>query len=262
MTGSPMNRADLDAIIRLVDLTSLGTDDTPALIKALCWDARQPDPDDATVPAVAAVCVYPALLPAAVNALQGTGIRVAAVAGAFPSGVADPDTKAVEAAEAVAAGAREIDLTIDRRPVLAGHPAHAEVEVATVRAAIGDVPLKVILETGQLEHPGLIATTAHHVIAGGADMLKTSTGKANNGKTWPGATPEVAAILLAAATEHTDRPIGVKVSGGVRTVDAALEYLALARKAYGSNDLTPTQFRFGASALLAELVRTRRTLTD
>jgi deoxyribose-phosphate aldolase len=256
-----MNTADLDAIIRLVDLTSLGSDDTPALIKALCWDAHRPDPDDPTVPSVAAVCIYPALLPSAVQALAGTGIRIAAVAGAFPSGVADPDAKAVEAAAAVAAGAQEIDLTIDRRPVLAGHPEHAGVEVAAVRAAIGAVPLKVILETGQLGHPGLIAATARHVLAAGADMLKTSTGKANNGKTWPGATPEVAAILLAAATEYPDRPIGVKVSGGVRTVGTALEYLALARKAYGTDDLTSDQFRFGASALLADLVRARRGLS-
>ena len=248
-------KADLDAIIRLVDLTSLGVDDTPALITALCWDARQPDPDDPAVPPVAAVCVYPALLPTAVNALSGTGIRIAAVAGAFPSGQADPDAKAAEAAAAVAAGAQEIDLTIDRRPVLAGRPEHAGIEVATVRAAIGDVPLKVILETGELIDPGLIATTAHHVMAAGADMLKTSTGKG-----FPGATPRVAGILLAAATEHTARPIGVKVSGGVRTVEAALEFLALARKAYGTDDLTPDQFRFGASALLADLVRTRRTL--
>jgi deoxyribose-phosphate aldolase len=257
MTGAPTNRADLDAIIRLVDLTSLGVDDTPALIKALCWDAQQPDPDDASVPSVAAVCLYPALLSTAVNALRGTGIRIAAVAGTFPSGRADPDTKAVEAAAAAAAGAQEIDLTIDRRPVLAGHPEHAGVEVAAVRAAIGDVPLKVILETGELEHPGLIATTAHHVIAGGATMLKTSTGKG-----FPGATPEVTGILLAAAAEHTECPVGVKVSGGIRTVESALEYLAQARKAYGTDNLTPAQFRFGASALLAELVRTRRSLPD
>jgi deoxyribose-phosphate aldolase len=251
-----MNVTDLDAIIRLVDLTSLGIDDTPALIKALCWDAQQPDPDDPTVPPVAAVCVYPALLPTAVHALSGSGIRIAAVAGAFPSGVADPDAKAAEAASAVAAGAQEIDLTIDRRPVLAGHPEHAEVEVAAVRAAIGDVPLKVILETGELLNPGLIATTAQHVIAGGADLLKTSTGKG-----FPGATPEVAAILLAAARDHPTRLIGVKVSGGVRSVEAALEYLSLARKAYRTDNLTPDQFRFGASALLADLVRTRRTLS-
>jgi deoxyribose-phosphate aldolase len=256
-----MNTADLDAIIRLVDLTSLGSDDTPALIKALCWDAHQPDPENATVPSVAAVCIYPELLPTAVQALTGTGIRIAAVAGAFPSGVADPDAKAAQAAAAVAAGAQEIDLTIDRGPVLAGHPEHAGVEVAAVRAAIGAVPLKVILETGQLADPGLIAITAQHVLAAGADMLKTSTGKANNGKTWPGATPEVAAILLAAATEYTQRPIGVKVSGGVRTVEVALDYLALARKAYGTDDLTPDQFRFGASALLADLVRARRVLS-
>jgi deoxyribose-phosphate aldolase len=231
------------------------------LIKALCWDAQEPDPADATVPSVAAVCIYPALLPTAVHALADTGIRVAAVAGAFPSGLADPDAKAAEAAAAVAAGAQEIDLTIDRRPVLAGNPEYAQAEVAAVRAAIGAVPLKVILETGQLDDPGLIAATARYVIAGGADMLKTSTGKANNGKTWSGATPEVAAILLAAATEHTARPIGVKVSGGVRTVESALDYLALARKAYGTDNLTPGQFRFGASALLADLVRTRRGLS-
>jgi deoxyribose-phosphate aldolase len=257
MTASPMSRADLDAIIRLVDLTSLGPDDTPALIKALCWDAQLPDPDDASVPSVAAVCIYPVLLASAVNALRGTEIRIAAVAGAFPSGRADPQTKATEAAAAVAAGAQEIDLTIDRRPVLAGNPEQAGLEVAAVRAAIGDVPLKVILETGELEQPDLIATTARHVVAAGADMLKTSTGKG-----FPGATPEVAGILLAAATEHTDRPVGVKVSGGVRSVEAALEYLALARKAYGTDELTPRQFRFGASALLAELVRTRRTLAE
>jgi len=248
--------ADLDAVIRLVDLTSLGEDDTPALITALCWDARQPDPDDATLPPVAAVCVYPRLLPTAVHALAGTGIRIAAVAGAFPSGIADAATKVAQAAAAVADGATEIDLTIDRRPVLAGHPEAAGVEVAAVRAAIGDVRLKVILETGELLDPGLIAATAQHVMIAGADMLKTSTGKGP-----PGATLQVAEILLITAAAHTDRPVGVKVSGGVRTVEAALDYLALARNAFRTNDLTPDQFRFGASALLGELVRARRALT-
>jgi deoxyribose-phosphate aldolase len=167
--------------------------------------------------------------------------------------MADPAAKAAEAAAAVAAGADEIDLTIDRRAVLAGHPEAAGVEVAAVRAAIGDVTLKVILETGELLDPGLIAATAHHVMLAGADLLKTSTGKGP-----PGATPQVAEILLTVAVAHTGRPVGVKVSGGVRTVEAAVEYLTLARNAYGTDDLTPAQFRFGASALLGELVRARR----
>lgn len=247
----------LDAILRLIDLTSLDVSDTPESTLALCVRALRPDPQDATVPSVAAVCVLGHLVEHAAGALAGTGILVAAVAGAFPSGVASVEAKVAEAVAVVEAGAGEVDVTIDRTALLGGRPEVVSEEIAAIRAAVPDVGLKVILETGELPDLATVAEAAWLVMEAGADIVKTSTGKGP-----PGANPKVAATLLetvAAFTAQTGRPIGVKVSGGIRTVPDALDYLRIAQYTFGP-DLTTAQFRFGASALLDAVVTERRAL--
>lgn len=247
--------SDLDAVVRLIDLTSLDAADTLESTLALCARALRPDPQDATLGSVAAVCVLGHLVEHAVAALEGTGVLVAAVAGAFPSGLASVESKVAEAVAVRAAGAHEVDVTIDRTALLGGRPESVREEIAAIRAAVPDVALKVILETGELPDLATVAQAARLVMDAGADLVKTSTGKGP-----PGANPEVAATLLDAVTAYTaktGRTVGVKVSGGIRTVPDALVYLRLARDAFGA-DLTPAQFRFGASALLDVLVEERR----
>lgn len=246
----------LDLVLRLTDLTTLELSDTPESVRALCARARRPDPDDATAPAVAAVCVYPHLVGVAVGALAGSAIAVASVAGAFPSGLAPVEVKVAEAQAALAAGATELDLTIDRQAFLNGRQDDVRAEVAAVRAISASARLKVILETGELSTLDTIRAAADLVLAAGADMVKTSTGKGP-----PGATPAVARVLFEAAVDHerrTGHPVGVKLSGGVRAVADAFAYLELAEEIGGTARLTPDLFRFGASALLDAVVEARR----
>lgn len=249
--------ADLERIVRLVDLTSLDARDTPESTRTLCVRALRPDPDDPAAPPVVAVCVLGHLVEPAVAALAGTGVLVAAVAGAFPSGLASIEQKVAEAVAVVAAGAVEVDVTIDRTALLGGRPEAVTAEISAIRAALPDAVLKVILETGELPDLATASDAAWLVMEAGADVVKTSTGKGP-----PGANPEVAAALLEAVgayTAKTGRPVGVKVSGGIRTVPDALVYLRLAQATFGV-DPTPAQFRFGASALLDALIAQRRTL--
>lgn len=249
--------ANLERIVRLVDLTSLDAADTSESTRALCARALRPDADDPTAPSVAAVCVLGHLVAPAVAALAGTGVLVAAVAGAFPSGLASINQKVAEAVAIVAAGAVEVDVTIDRTALLGGRPEAVSAEIAAIRAAVPGAALKVILETGDLPDLATVSDAAWLVMESGADIVKTSTGKGP-----PGANPQVAAALLEAVGAYatkTGRPVGVKVSGGIRTVPDALVYLRLAQAAFGP-DPTPAQFRFGASALLDALVAQRRTL--
>lgn len=247
----------LDQVLQLTDLTSLESTDTPESIAALCATAQRPDPEDSDGPAVAAVCVQPEMVSTAAAELRGTAILVAGVAGAFPSGVAPVQQKVDEATAVVAAGADEVDLTIDRGAFLAGRLSHVVEEVAAVRAACPTARLKVILETGELGGLDAVQRAAWLVMLGGADMVKTSTGKGGI----PGATPEVAAVLLDATTEfgkrHARRP-GVKVSGGIRTPADALGYLRLALHGASDETLTLDQFRFGASSLVSAVVQARR----
>ncbi|MGQ0842560.1 MAG: deoxyribose-phosphate aldolase [Sporichthyaceae bacterium] len=246
---------DLDTILALIDLTSLDASDSRESTQALCARALRPDPNDPSAPPVAAVCVLGHLVEHAVAALDGTGVAVAAVAGAFPSGLAPVDQKVAEAVAVVAAGAVEVDVTIDRVALLGGRPEAVSAEISAIRAAVPAATLKVILETGELPDLATVAEAAWLVVEAGADMVKTSTGKGP-----PGANPKVAATLLetvAAYTAQSGRPVGVKVSGGIRTVPEALEYLHIAQYAFGPTP-TPAQFRFGASALLDAVVAARR----
>ena len=247
-------RERLDLILRLTDLTSLELTDTPQSIAELCGRARRPDPADATAPPVAAVCVYPRLVKVAAAEVAGTDIAVASVVGNFPSGHASVAEKVAEAEQAIADGASELDLIVDHMAFLAGNDQVLHDEVAAVRAASAGVCLKVILETGALVDPGAIRRAADLALEAGADMLKTSTGKG-----YPGASPAAAGVLLEAVTEYAvrrGRQPGVKVSGGVRSPQEALGYLAQAEDVLPV-PLMPATFRIGASSLVAAVTTMR-----
>jgi deoxyribose-phosphate aldolase len=246
--GSPKVRPDPDQLrkmIGLLDLTSLSAGDTPESIRALCRRALAPRSDEPAL-RVAGVCVYPALVSVAAAELAGSGLSLASVAGGFPDGQASLVVKMLEAADAVANGASEIDLVINRGAALSGDLDLVWREIRGVRDAIEKVTLKVILETGQLADPALIRTMARLAIDAGADFLKTSTGAIKIG-----ATPE-AVDLLAQVAAQASRPIGIKPAGGISTVAAASALLAIAEAHLGPLDAT--RFRFGASGLLNRLL--------
>ena len=239
-------------ILPLIDLTSLGEADTPADIDRLCDAAVSP------LGTVAAVCVWPRFVAQAVQRLAGSAVGVAAVAN-FPEGSADPDRARSDAFEIVTGGATEVDVVLPWRAIVEGDLETASRVVTATRDAVGpSVVLKVILETGELDDSTLIRSAADVAMTCGADFLKTSTGK-----TPRSATPEAAAILLdVLAAAGTG---GLKVSGGIRTVDQAQVYLDLADERMGSGWATPATFRFGASGLLDDVhahLRQVRSRTD
>ncbi len=245
----------LDAAIRTMDLTTLEGADTPGKIRGLCAKARRPDPSDAAVPPVAAVCVYPDLVGLARAELAGSGVAVASVATAFPSGRASLAVKLADVAEAVAAGADEVDMVIDRGAFLAGRYGQVSEEIRAVREACGQAHLKVILETGELATLDNVARASWLAMLSGADFIKTSTGKVS-----PAATPPVTLVMLTAAADFaaaTGRMVGVKVAGGVRTAKDAIRYLVLVKETAGPDWLTPQYFRIGASSLLNDLLMQR-----
>ncbi len=249
--GEP--RAALELLVTCLDLTSLEPTDTPERIAELCARARRPDPADPTVPPVAAVCVLPPLVPVAVEALSGSPVRVAAAAGGFPTAQGPLEARLAEIRGAVEDGADEVDVVLNRSPLLAGDPGAAFEELVASREAAGRARLKVILETGALETCAAIREAAMLAMAAGADFVKTSTGKVA-----PGASPPAALCMMQAAADFhaaTGRAVGVKVSGGIRAADQALAYLALVEDALGPAWRTPERFRIGASALLDDLVR-------
>jgi len=231
--------------LALMDLTSLNDDDTDLSIESLCRRARTP----AGTPA--AVCVYPAFVTTARRTLKaldlGGKVRVATVTN-FPQGGDDIMAAARESREAVAAGADEVDVVFPWRALLAGDEETGRELVACCHQAAGDATLKVILETGELKDPALIRRAAELAIEGGADFLKTSTGKVAIN-----ATLEAAEILLE-AIKASGRDVGLKVAGGVHTAEDAQAYLALAERIMGPAWITPAHFRFGASDLLDDLL--------
>ncbi len=240
--------AGLRIAIACMDLTSLEGKDTPLRAQQLCRKALTPDPDDTTVPPVAAVCVYPTLVAPAKEVLRGTAVKVASVATAFPSGLAPREVKLREAREAVEAGADEVDMVIDRAAFLAGRYRDVAAEIAAVKAATQPARLKVILETGELGTYDNVRRASWVAMEAGADFIKTSTGKIQ-----PAATLPVALAMLQAARDFEDRTgaaVGVKVAGGIRTAKQALAFLVLVKETRGGDRLTPEYFRIGASALL------------
>jgi deoxyribose-phosphate aldolase len=242
----------LELAVRMCDLTTLEGADTPGKVAALCSKALRPDPADLTVPPVAAVCVYPSLVPAAVEGVGDSGVAVASVATAFPSGQSPTDLKVAEARRAVELGADEVDMVIDRGAFLSGDYAKVYAEVARVKEACGDVHLKVILETGELGTYDNVRRASLLAIAGGADFVKTSTGKVS-----PASTLAVVLVMLEAVRDvhdETGRRVGVKAAGGIRTAKQAVQYLVLVNETLGPEWLTPDLFRFGASSLLNDVL--------
>jgi deoxyribose-phosphate aldolase len=245
----------IDLAIRMVDLTTLEGADTPGKVSALCAKAQRPDPADPSCPRVAAVCVYPALVPVAVDALRGTGVHVASVATAFPSGQSPIDVKLQETRGAVAAGADEIDMVISRGAFLAGRYLEVFEEIAAVKEACGSAHLKVILETGELATYDNVRRASWLAMLAGADFIKTSTGKVT-----PAATPPVTLVMLEAVRDFravAGRQVGVKPAGGIRTSKDAIKYLVLINETAGPDWLDPAWFRFGASTLLNDLLMQR-----
>ncbi|TDD86658.1 deoxyribose-phosphate aldolase [Actinomadura darangshiensis] len=251
--------AAIDLAISMVDLTTLEGADTPGKVRAMCAKAVRPDPAVPSVPAVAAVCVYPDMVDVAVDALRGTGVGVASVATAFPSGRAPLEAKLADTRAAVAAGAAEIDMVIDRGAFLSGDYAKVSDEIAAVKRACGPAHLKVILETGELATLDNVRRASWLAMRAGADFIKTSTGKIS-----PAATLPVTLVMLEAVRDYraaTGRQVGVKPAGGIRTTKDAIKYLVLVNETAGADWLSPDWFRLGASSVLNDLLMQRRKLS-
>ncbi|GAB3883983.1 deoxyribose-phosphate aldolase [Microbispora bryophytorum] len=248
----------IDLAIGMVDLTTLEGADTPGKIRAMCAKAVRPDPADASVPPVAAVCVYPDLVATAVEALAGSGVKVASVATSFPSGRSSLEVKVAETSLAVAAGASEIDMVIDRGAFLAGDYLKVYEEIVATKHACADAHLKVILETGELATYDNVRRASWLAMIAGADFIKTSTGKVS-----PAATLPVTLVMLEAVRDFlaaTGRKVGVKPAGGIRTTKDAIKYLVLVNETAGPDWLHADWFRLGASSLLNDLLMQRQKM--
>jgi deoxyribose-phosphate aldolase len=242
----------LELAIRTTDLTTLEGADTPGKVAALCSKAIRPDPSDPAIPSCAAICVYPNLVPTARERLRGSGVKVAAVATGFPSGQYPTQLKVADVRSAIELGAEEIDMVIDRGAFLSGRYAKVYDEVVRVKEACGDVHLKVILETGELGTYDNVRRATLLAIAGGADFVKTSTGKVS-----PAATLPVALCMLEAVRDvhhETGRRVGFKAAGGVRQAKQAVQHLVLVHETLGPDWLTPDLYRIGASSLLNDIL--------
>jgi deoxyribose-phosphate aldolase len=242
----------LDLAIRCMDLTTLEGSDTVGKIVAICSKALRPDPMHPEVPPVAAVCLYPQVVPVAVEQLRGTSVAVASVAGGFPSGLGPLDARLQEIRHVAADGADEIDIVLNRSLFLGGRYAEAFEELIAAREAAGSAHLKVILETGELGSYDRVRQASMLAMASGADFIKTSTGKIGVNATLP-----TALCMLEAARdfhEQTGNAIGIKVAGGVRTAKQAIQYLVLVHETLGSGWMTPERFRIGASSLLNDVL--------
>ncbi len=242
----------LDLAIRSMDLTTLEGSDTVGKIVAICAKAVRPDPLDTSIPPVAAVCLYPQLVPVALEQLEGTGVKVASVAGGFPSGLGPLDARLQEIRDVSEAGADEIDMVLNRSLFLGGRYAQAFEEIVAAREAAGTAHLKVILETGELGSYDRVRQASMLAMAAGADFIKTSTGKIAVSATLP-----VALCMMEAARDfhrETGRMVGIKVAGGVRTAKQAIQNLVLVHETLGSGWMTPDLFRIGASSLLNDVL--------
>jgi deoxyribose-phosphate aldolase len=250
----------LDLAIRMVDLTTLEGQDTAGKVRALASKAIRPDPADPTCPSAATVCVYPDMVDTAVRTLRGSGVGVASVATAFPSGRAALDIKLADTADAVEAGASEIDMVIDRGAFLTGRYQAVHDEIVAIKNACArpdgtHAHLKVILETGELQTYDNVRRASWLAMVAGADFIKTSTGKVQ-----PAATLPVTLVMLEAVRdfrEQTGTMIGVKPAGGIRTAKDAIRYLVMVNEVAGPDWLDPQWFRFGASTLLNDLLMQR-----
>ncbi|MCA8951269.1 MAG: deoxyribose-phosphate aldolase [Planctomycetes bacterium] len=244
--------AGLKLVIAMTDLTTLEGMDSAGKVRRLCEKAKHPLPGRADVPACAAICVYPDLVAVAAEALRGSGVAVASVATGFPAGRTERAVKLREVERAVADGASEIDMVIDRGAFLSGRYGEVYDEICAIKAACGEAHLKVILETGELRTYDNVRRACRIALLAGADFLKTSTGKVAPASTLP-----IVLLMLEAARDHyleTGRRVGVKAAGGIRTSKDALRYLVLVHETCGDLWLEPAAFRFGASSLLNDVL--------
>jgi deoxyribose-phosphate aldolase len=254
----------IDLAISLIDLTTLEGADTVGKVRSLCAKGLSPDPSDRSTPRVAAICVYPDMVATAKEALHGSGVQVASVATAFPSGRAGLPVKLADTAEAVAAGADEIDMVIDRGAFLSGRYLEVFETIKAVKAACErpdgtSAHLKVIFETGELQTYDNVRRASWLAMIAGADFIKTSTGKVA-----VNATPPVTLLMLEAVRDFraaTGVQIGVKPAGGIRTTKDAMKYLVMVNETLGDDWLSPHWFRFGASSLLNDLLMQRQKLS-
>jgi deoxyribose-phosphate aldolase len=254
----------IDLAISMIDLTTLEGADTPGKVRALCAKGTRPDPTDRAAPQVAAICVYPDMVRTAKEALQGTTINVASVATAFPAGRASLRVKLADTADAVAAGADEIDMVIDRGAFLSGRYLSVFEEIRAVRLACvrpdgSAAHLKVIFENGELSTYDNIRRASWLAMLAGAGFIKTSTGKVAVNATLPGTL-----LMLEAVRDFRDMvgvQVGVKPAGGIRTTKDAVKYLVAVSETLGGDWLDPHWFRFGASSLLNDLLMQRQKLS-
>lgn len=238
--------------LSMIDLTTLEGADTPNKVQQLCYKGRHLHDQLQGLPSVAAICVYPTMVKVAKKALEGSSVKVASVATAFPSGQAPKSVKIADTRFAVAEGADEIDMVISRGHFHSGDHAFVYDEIAAVKEACGDARLKVILETGELGTYDKVRLASDIAIAAGADFIKTSTGKIE-----PAATMEVTLVMLHAIRDHylrTGRMVAMKPAGGIRKSKEALHYLMMVKEELGPEWLDPHWFRFGASSLANDIL--------
>ena len=244
--------------ISMMDLTTLEGMDTPGKVIQMSSKAVRPDPTDPSIPSVAVVCVYPAMVPYARQAVEGTGVKVASVATYFPSGQVDIGLKVEETRQVVEAGADEVDMVINRGAFLAGDYYRVFDEIVRVKEACGDAHLKVILETGELETLDNVRRASVLAMAAGADFIRTSTGKVS-----PAATLPVFLVMLEAIRDFraaTGVKVGMKPAGGIRTAKDAIRYLVVLNETLGEEWMSPDWFRIGASSLLNDVLMQIRWL--
>jgi deoxyribose-phosphate aldolase len=254
----------IDTAISMVDLTTLEGADTEGKVQALCAKAVRPDPTDLSVPSVGAVCVYNDMVSVArkhLDSIGGTHVPVAAVSTAFPSGRASMKVKIQDTQDAIAAGAAEIDMVIDRGAFLSGNYIDVFNEIVEIKEICGEkAHLKVIFETGELVTYDNVRKASYLAMLAGADFIKTSTGKIA-----PAATPPVVLVMLEAVRDFYEMAgvrIGVKPAGGIRNTKDAIKQLVLVNETAGPEWLTPSLFRIGASALLNDLLMQRMKMDD
>ena len=237
----------LRTILSMIDLTTLEGKDSPGKIKQLCYKASHLHDKYPGLPKVAAICVYPTMVPIVKSLLKGTKIKTASVATGFPSGMTNLRTKLDEVKFVVDEGAEEVDMVISRGHFLSGELNYVSDEIGKVKVACGNAKLKVILETGELGTLDNVRKASDLAINSGADFIKTSTGKISQS-----ATPVVVLTMLEAIRDYyidTGKKIGMKPAGGISKSKLAIQYLVMVHETLGSDWLSPNLFRFGASSL-------------
>ena len=243
----------LKMALNMIDLTTLEGKDSPGKVRQMCYKAMHLHDEMPGIPTVAAVCVYPAMVPTARKFLGDSQVKIASVASGFPAGQVSMAIKLADTKEAVDAGADEIDMVISRGKFHSGEYTYVFDEIAAIKEACGNKRLKVILETGELGSLDKVALASRLAIDAGADFIKTSTGKIQ-----PAATMEVTLVMLEVIRDYyfeTGKMIGMKPAGGISNAKLALHYLRMVKETLGDDWLTNQWFRFGASSLANDLLK-------